>query len=375
MYEKNLHIISFSVPFPANYGGVIDVFYKLKALYKAGVNIHLHCFQYDRAAAIELEKFCVSVNYYPRKSGILSQLSILPYIVKSRQSDALLKNLLQDNYPILFEGLHSCFYLNHKLLRNRKLLYRESNIEHHYYYNLSKAEKNPIRKLYFLIESAKLLLFQKQLDNASKMLVVSQTDCDYLRRKFPVKDVVYIPSFHGNEEVVCLPGKSDYVLYHGNLSVSENAQAAHFLIEKVFKHISQKLIIAGLNPDEDLKKAIFNHSNIELIANPIQEKMDELISHAHINILITFQPTGLKLKLINTLFRGRYVIVNSNMLAGTGLKNLCIVKETAQEIQNAVKEYMENDFDMEQVQLRSNLLLSRFSDQSNAIQLIKEVFD
>lgn len=375
MYEKNLHIISFSVPFPANYGGVIDVFYKLKALHKAGVNIHLHCFQYDRTAAIELEKFCVSVNYYPRKSGILSQLSILPYIVKSRQSDALLKNLLQDNYPILFEGLHSCFYLNHKQLRNRKLLYRESNIEHHYYYNLSKAEKNPIRKLYFLIESAKLLLFQKQLNNASKMLVVSQTDCDYLRRKFPVKDVVYIPSFHGNEEVVCLPGKSDYVLYHGNLSVSENAQAAHFLIEKVFKHISHKLIIAGLNPDEDLKKAIFIHSNIELIANPIQEKMDELISHAHINILITFQPTGLKLKLINTLFRGRYVIVNSNMLAGTGLKNLCIVKETAQEIQNAVKEYMENDFDMEQVQLRSNLLLSRFSDQSNAIQLIKEVFD
>ena len=30
--EKHLHIVAFNVPLPANYGGVIDVFYRLKAL-------------------------------------------------------------------------------------------------------------------------------------------------------------------------------------------------------------------------------------------------------------------------------------------------------------------------------------------------------
>ena len=29
---KEIHIITFDIPYPANYGGVIDVFYKIKAL-------------------------------------------------------------------------------------------------------------------------------------------------------------------------------------------------------------------------------------------------------------------------------------------------------------------------------------------------------
>jgi len=41
---KHLHIISFDIPYPANYGGVIDVFYKLRALVSAGIKIHLHAF-------------------------------------------------------------------------------------------------------------------------------------------------------------------------------------------------------------------------------------------------------------------------------------------------------------------------------------------
>ena len=46
--EKHLHIVSFDVPWPANYGGVIDVFYKVKALSAKGIRIHLHAFEYGR---------------------------------------------------------------------------------------------------------------------------------------------------------------------------------------------------------------------------------------------------------------------------------------------------------------------------------------
>ena len=114
MSDKHLHIVAFSIPYPANYGGVIDVYYKLKALHAAGIKIHLHCYQYDRPETTELDKYCESVNYYPRKTGLSAQISIKPYIVESRQSDSLLKNLLSYKYPILFEGLHSCFYLSRK---------------------------------------------------------------------------------------------------------------------------------------------------------------------------------------------------------------------------------------------------------------------
>ena len=99
--------MSFDVPFPANYGGVIDVYYKLLWLKQAGVKVYLHCFTYGRKPALELEELCEKVYYYQRKTGLLANLSYLPYTVKSRQSKDLEKNLLMNDFPILFEVLHT----------------------------------------------------------------------------------------------------------------------------------------------------------------------------------------------------------------------------------------------------------------------------
>ena len=374
MPDRHLHIVSFSIPYPANYGGVIDVFYKLKALHKSGIKIHLHCFQYDRPEATELSTYCETVNYYPRKTGFSAQFSLKPYIVESRQSEELLKKLTVNNYPILFEGLHSCFYLNHKALQGRRLIYRESNIEHDYYFNLFKSESNVGRKAFFLVESLKLHRYQKQLKFTTKMLVVSQTDRDYLAKQFPGKEVIYLPSFHGNGHVQSLQGKGDYVLYHGNLSVGENAQAAEYLIKEVFNDLPVQLKIAGLNPSESLKHLVSGYKNIELIANPPQAEMEALIKNAQINVLVTFQATGLKLKLLNTLYNGRWMLVNQEMLAGTGLESLCEIAANPADMKIKIISLFDMEFDHNQLITRSELLLKRFSDDANAKKLIEEVF-
>ena len=61
MHKKQLHIVSFDVPFPANYGGVIDVFYKIKSMHQERVGVILHCFQYGREKSEELESICEKV--------------------------------------------------------------------------------------------------------------------------------------------------------------------------------------------------------------------------------------------------------------------------------------------------------------------------
>ena len=63
--DYHLHVIAFDVPYPANYGGVIDVFYRVKALSEAGVKVHLHCFEYGRGEQ-EILKRCYEVKYYKR---------------------------------------------------------------------------------------------------------------------------------------------------------------------------------------------------------------------------------------------------------------------------------------------------------------------
>ena len=75
LLEKHLHIISLDVPYPANYGGVFDLFCKLPVLQAAGVKIHLHCFDNGRGQQPELNKYCEEVFYYQRNTGQIGRAS------------------------------------------------------------------------------------------------------------------------------------------------------------------------------------------------------------------------------------------------------------------------------------------------------------
>ncbi len=371
MPEKHIHIVSFDIPYPPNYGGVIDVFYKIKALHQTGINIHLHCYEYPgRDRAEELEKYCYSVDYYRRKTGIISALNIKPYIVASRRSQKLLRNLLKDDYPIIFEGMHSCFYLDHPKLNKRFKIYRESNIEHRYYFNLFKAEKKLYKKLYYIIESNKLKHYQNMLKHANLMLAVSQSDTDYLQGCFPGNKVIHLPSFHANEDIKIKQGKGKYALYHGNIEVPENTRAAEYLIKNVFDSLDIPLIIAGMNPPEEIKKLVNSYPRVELISNPTDKEMFDLIRDAHVNILVTFQATGLKLKLLNTLYNGRYCLVNDKMLSGTKLAELCNIANNAEEMKAKIREIAEKSFCKDDISGREQKLNGMYCNKINAKQLV-----
>jgi hypothetical protein len=267
-----------------------------------------------------LDKYCAKVYYYKRNTSFINQLSSIPFIIKSRHSEQLITNLLKDEYLILFEGLHTCYFLNDKRLLYRFKIYRESNIEHEYYAHLAKSENNLVKKMYFLLEAKKLHNFQKQLINVDLMLVVSTADRDYLHSQFPTKKVEYLPSFHAFDEVKIKEGKGDYILYNGNLQVAENIKAVEYLIKNVFSKIKYPVIIAGLNPNAEIYNWIKPYTHIQIKANPSEAEMQILIEDAQIHCLYTHQATGLKLKLLNVLYSGRFCICNEDMLAGTNLQ-------------------------------------------------------
>ncbi|RLD77424.1 MAG: glycosyltransferase family 1 protein [Bacteroidetes bacterium] len=376
MQDKHLHIISFDVPYPPNYGGVIDVFYKIKNLHEKGVKIHLHCIEYPgRERTDELNKYCEEVHYYPRKTGMKSAFSLRPYIVSSRRSTEMLERILEDNHPILFEGLHSCYFLADKRLKGRFKIYRESNIEHQYYYNLFKVCKNLFSKIYFLGASCKLRMYQRVLKHSNMMFCVSEKDTSYLQEHFPDNKVIHMPSFHPNNVLDVMDGRGEYALYHGNIEVPENTHAAVYLINEVFDDIDIPLVIAGMNPPERIKKMVKGNDNISIICNPEDEEMFDLIRKAHVNILVTFQATGLKLKLLNVLHQGRFCLVNDKMLNGTGLDDLCHIGNDTASLKKRLKELFENDFTGDDVSRREKVLRELYSNKMNAERLIELVWE
>ena len=365
---KALHIVAFDVPSPPSYGGVIDVFYKIKALNDLGVQIHLHCFKYGREESNDLNEICKSVTYYERTKRSSLLFSKTPFIVGSRRSEKLIANLCKDDVPILFEGLHCCAFLNSDKLSKRIKIVRSHNIEHHYYQGLAAAEKKFIKRMYFVREVGKLERFEQQLSLASSILAISPLDTGLLSSKY--NNVYHVPAFHPYTTVEAKTGLGKTALYHGNLEVGENNQAALFLVNEVFNDLEIPLIIAGNNPSFELRKAVSSKNNITLKSNISTSEIEKLISEAQVNVLPTFQATGIKLKLLAALFLGRHCLVNPPMVASTGLESLCIIGETAAAMKSSLQKIVEEDFSNDSIQKRKLILLDRFSNRKNAEKIL-----
>ena len=367
--SKRINIVSFNVPYPADYGGVIDVYYKLKALRDAGVEVILHTYLYGRTEARELEKVCEKVHYYPRQRGMKRQLSLRPYIVNSRTDKKLLDNLLLNPYPILFEGIHVCRYLNHPLLKERVKMVRMANIEHHYYYHLFKAERDLKNRLYYLIEALRLKFYQPMLKNAQVIYGISTTEAAYFARRFKGKTVEYLPCFHPNTEVTTKEGRGDYMLYHANLSVAENEQAARWLVTNIFAKLDFPAVIAGKSPSPRLRRLIDHYPHITLKADLTEEEMTDLIHNAQLHTLVTFQSTGLKLKLLNTLYLGRFCVANPQMTEGSGLDTLCVTASSASDFRAACERLLAQPFTATQIEERK-AALAKFYANSESVKVI-----
>lgn len=356
------------MPFPANYGGVIDIYNKIISFHEAGIAIVLHCFEYGRSPSPELSKICKKVYYYPRKTFQNFLYGDIPYIVSSRVSDQLLQNLLKDHHPILFEGLHSTYYLKHTLLKHRFKIARTHNVEHDYYHHLELVENNFFKRYFFKLESEKLKKYQSVLKHADLICAISPNDTAYFQKKFG--KTLFVPAFHGNTKVEIKEGKGEYILYHGNLTVGENHEAAMYLIKEVFSKLKLPFVIAGSNPKMELKKMVANYDHISLVADVDTNNVNELIANAQINILYTAQATGIKLKLLNALFTGRHCIVNHKMADNTGLEDLCHLANNVDQFIEMVKDLYEIPFSEADNNNRITFFQNRFNNKSTVQNLI-----
>ncbi|MCK5705555.1 MAG: hypothetical protein KAI29_30605, partial [Cyclobacteriaceae bacterium] len=326
MQAKYLHIVSFNIPFPADYGGVIDIYYKIKALHHAGVHIILHCFEYGRQTSKELEDLCFKVYYYHRKSGLNYFLKTDPYIVVTRVSNSMPNNILKDSFPVLFEGIHTTGMLNRCKEANNKTIVRAHNIEHDYYHKLARTEKNLFKKLFLRTESRKLKHYEGELEHADFILGIAKHETTYFSGKFG--NAVFVPAFHRFDEVTSKPGNGDYILFHGNLGVPENSEAFLELARGSLSKTTIPVVVAGKNPSKRFLKKLARYTHIRIVPNPSDSELDKLVQNAHVNLLQTSQATGIKLKLMHALFAGRHCLVNPQMVEGTGLQKLCYVNKS-----------------------------------------------
>ena len=164
-------------------------------------------------------------------------------------------------------------------------------------------------------------------------------------------------------------------MYQGNLSVEENIKAANYILTEIAPHLPDtNIIIAGANPSPIITKQAQDLNQVQIIGNPTDETLNELILNAKINLLITFQNTGVKLKLLNALYKGAYCIVNSPMVSGTGLEQLCKIADTPSGIIRLIEETMPQPYTSTDKLRREEALQVLYSNTKN-IKIISRILD
>lgn len=372
MNSRHLHIISFDVPYPADYGGVIDVFYRIRALHSLGIKITLHCFLYGREEAEYLAKYTEKVFYYDRKKSFTDWVNSKPFIVQTRRSKKLLKNLLIDDSPILFEGLHTTYWLKHPELKSRTKVVRTHNIEHDYYNGLAKSAKGA-KMMYYKSEASKLNRYEKILVHADIIAAIKSDEAEHFSQY--QAEVITLPAAFDHLQSFNNSIVSEHFLFHGNLSVHENIEAVNWLIKKVFGplHLTNQLIITGKNPSENLISLI-QENKAQIIPNPSYEELNRLISTAKGHVLFSNQATGVKLKLLNVLGSNGDIIANDAIYDGYNIPGTTIAN-TSTEFQKAVKNVLTSPITPAKLEERKRFIDDNFDTVKNCEQLLKLIYE
>lgn len=363
---KRIHIIAHDVPYPVDYGGVIDIFCTIKMLSQQGFEIILHCFEYGRGQQVELKKYCSEVYYYSRKEGHKGFCFHLPYIVASRSNPELLDRLAADEWPILLEGLHCSFLLTDNRFSSRKIVLRAFNAESLYYKQLYNHERSLLKKAYYLNESRLLKKYESEIVAKVPVLTLSDDDTTYFREKLGATNAHTVQVLLPYQELRSKDGIGSFCLYHGNLGIAENEKAAAWLLEEIFIKLKIPFVIAGKNPSPRLERLAHLGCHTCLVADPGEKELNDLISKAQINILPSFNETGVKLKLLNALYNGRHCIVNDAAIRGTPLGPLCHIAENPAAVQRLIQQLYYLPFGEEEIRLREKILYQHYNNAENA---------
>ena len=372
--SRYLHIVCLDVPWPADYGGAIDMMNRIKMFHKLGIRIHLHYFSYnDRGNPNELNQFCETINVYKRDC-VPSSLSLkTPFIVSSRINEQLIERLQQDDYPVLLEGIHCTGILPRLNLRTRKIIVRMHNEESIYYKELAMAEHSLFKKIFFYNESRLLKKYTHHLPHDCIYACISENDIQLLQHDYKLDKVKFLPAFPSWQKVNAQEGQGCICLYHGNLSVIENEKAALWLLCEVFTKARVPFVIAGKKPSKRLQKLAGLCQHTCLVADPAESEMNDLVHKAQIHVLPCFNKkvTGIRLKLLHALFEGRHCVVNQQMVEGTGLEDACHIGSTANAFASIITQLYHQPFTREEIILRKQLLGSTYDNEKNTRQLIQ----
>lgn len=330
-----LTVICNEVPYPPTNGGRTDVWSRLNAFKKHGVELQLICWQSSRCQPISAEQIQVlktivtdlhicNINFDIK--SLLRRFWNLRMYSSQVASRVLLENFFFDvmKYVNVF-GPNAVWLdtiyggvLAQKLCVALQipLFTRSQNIEHYYFKQLIAAEQNLFNKFKLYLTTLHLKKYEFEILRGSKLFFdISMDDLNWWKYN-GVSNGHWLPPFMLSGEVYkqCesdgLDAKYD-VAFLGNLNTPNNVEGIKWFITDVLPLLLQKkpdikLAIGGSNPTPIIEDICSGNKNIDLIHNP--KNVFEFYSNATILVNPILKGSGVKIKSVEMLFTDKDIV-------------------------------------------------------------------
>ncbi len=325
-------LITYVVPYPPTDGGRVDRWNRIVALSRQGVSVHLTTWSDENVTDHQLEALhacCDSVTIHPKNRNLLRvalhskyPTTAAPSILSPADYKAELRRTKSISPDIVFsDGLIGTILgipLAQKL--DVPLVYRAHNVEHWYLMQMSRVEKNLIRKALLAANALRTRRLEQHVREHSSLIYhISWQDYSaWANHPSASKAKVLNFYLHPDEKYTAIAGgdsNSDIdVLYVGNLHTPNNLFGLRWFVQEVVPLLKGlRIVVAGSRPTPEIKVAL-SRVNVQLIANP--KEVLPLYRGARVLINPIWHGSGLNIKMVESLATGKPVVSTSRGTRG-----------------------------------------------------------
>jgi polysaccharide biosynthesis protein PslH len=338
-------LVCHEIPYPPIHGGRIDMWRRIKAFAAQGVELQIIAWWFTTAPTTaeiaEIEKYVQKVHLiqidrtWLAKIGRLQDLRLYPLevtarILKGRSSANLIAEVQTFNPDLIFlDGIHGgviAATLSRSL--NVPLVTRSHNIEHLYYRRILKSAVGFKQKLKRYLSTIHLEQYEKDLLRKSSIFYDISTDDlkfwqsqGFTNGRFLPPLIESIepdrPRSLANNQPKINPAYD--LVFLGNLSLENNVAGILWFVTEVLPIIHQqlptvKVLIAGLDPVNEIRQVCENNPSVYLKPNP--NSATEIYQSGRVLINPILVGSGVKIKSIEMLGLAKPIISTTEGVSG-----------------------------------------------------------
>lgn len=343
-------VVCSDFPYPADHGGRVDTWGRIKVLAELGWTIHLVVCGKQMPTPSDMDvvyRYVEDIKLCVRRSKMVDLLYMVPMQVQSR-NELRYVNIDEDYDYVLLEGDYVYPILKNPMIKHANVILRVHNDEAVYFKALARSTPNRVHKLYYHMESSKFNILQKKmLKKVDKYLFISNKEYEIFQTLHPTTKSLFLPPPVTKETFLKSSFKSKHVVFIGSLFMPNNREAIQWYLEHIhpllLKEPEYKFIMAG-NSRQQCLSWLDGYDMTNVIVYDTPESLDDIYKRGYLFVNPMQNGAGVKLKTIEAIQNGLPVISTSIGCEGTGLvdNEHIMVADRPEEFYQRIKLLLDN---------------------------------